>query len=131
MKSLKKQENFQVKLEKKNLRVNLGKNKKGNGEKFSLQTSNLKFPMGKNKKTPERGNLCLAGAEGLEPSTVGFGDRCSTIRTTLLQRRVLCRNCRSKVKHYFQFFLIFFISLLQNSLTTSIKIPYLCCFREL
>jgi hypothetical protein len=22
--------------------------------------------------------LCLAGAEGLEPSTLGFGDRCST-----------------------------------------------------
>ena len=31
----------------------------------------------------------LAGAEGLEPSTVGFGDRCSTIRTTLLQWRAL------------------------------------------
>ena len=29
--------------------------------------------------------LKLAGAEGLEPSTVGFGDRCSTIRTMLLQ----------------------------------------------
>ncbi len=27
----------------------------------------------------------MAGAEGLEPSTVGFGDRCSTIRTMLLR----------------------------------------------
>ncbi len=30
--------------------------------------------------------LKLAGAEGLEPSTVGFGDRCSTIGTMLLQK---------------------------------------------
>ena len=29
--------------------------------------------------------LVVAGAEGLEPSTVGFGDRCSTIRTMPLQ----------------------------------------------
>ncbi len=28
----------------------------------------------------------MAGAEGLEPSTVGFGDRCSTIRTMPLQK---------------------------------------------
>ena len=31
--------------------------------------------------------LKLAGAEGLEPSTVGFGDRCSTIGLELCSCR--------------------------------------------
>ena len=50
----------------------------------------LDFWYSQNEKKPKKGAL-MAGAEGLEPSTVGFGDRCSTIRTMLLQWRVLCR----------------------------------------
>ena len=29
-------------------------------------------------KVPVKAGLVLAGAEGLEPTTLGFGDRCST-----------------------------------------------------
>lgn len=48
----------------------------------------LDFWYSQNEKNPKKGAL-MAGAEGLEPSTVGFGDRCSTIRTMPLW------NCRS------------------------------------
>ena len=34
----------------------------------------------------EPSTVGFGGAEGLEPSTVGFGDRCSTIGTMLLQK---------------------------------------------
>jgi hypothetical protein len=34
---------------------------------------------------PFGSNLVLAGLEGLEPPTPGFGDRCSTIGATALQ----------------------------------------------
>ena len=36
------------------------------------------YSMPKQKRSPFGNRFCLAGAEGLEPSARGFGDRCST-----------------------------------------------------
>lgn len=41
---------------------------------------------------------CLAGAEGFEPPTIGFGDRCSTIGTTPLKQRVALYEAATKGK---------------------------------